>query len=43
VVDLVGAVAGVVAELIGEHTGVKKLLQRLLGQHLEAEEHAGSA
>ena len=43
VVDLVGAVAGVVAEPVGQRSRIEQLLRRLLGQHLEAEEHAGSA
>jgi aryl-alcohol dehydrogenase-like predicted oxidoreductase len=41
VVDLVGAIAGVVAEPISQGSGIEQLLRRLLGQHLEAEKHAG--
>jgi hypothetical protein len=37
VVDLVGAVAGVVAEPVGQRSRIEQLACRLLGQHLEAE------
>ena len=41
VVDLVGAVTPVVAEPIRERDRVQKLGRRLLGKHLEAQQHAG--
>jgi hypothetical protein len=41
VVDLVGAVAGVVAEPICERGRFQELGRRLLGKHLEAEQHRG--
>jgi hypothetical protein len=39
VVDLVGAIAAVVAELIGERDGVEQFFRPLLGEHLEADPH----
>lgn len=39
-IDLVGAVARVVAELVGDLDRIEKLAGRLLWQHLEAREHA---
>src|SRR5436305_894421 len=39
-VDFVGAVAPVVAEPIRERNRIQKLGYRLLGEHLEAEQHA---